>query len=144
MIRIAGIHMVDSITGRRHLNLNREWIEIANFGQGPQDIYGSVIVTSRGEKAVLEPKGYTALILDPGKVVLVFSGRPDVATDPPGVFMETEAERFFLSRTRPLFDREQDAAFLYPSMSAYLADASAYIDAFHFSRHNQAKQILGV
>jgi hypothetical protein len=47
---------------------------------------------------VLEPKGYRAII-DPGKVVLS-SPRPDIAIDPPAVFMG-EAERFF-SRTCPV------------------------------------------
>ena len=144
MIRIAGIHMADAPSGKRHLNLNREWIELVNYGNSEKDIYGYVIVTNRGEKAVLEPGGQTAIMLEPGKSVLIFSGRPDAANDPPGCFMEMESQRFFLCRTRPLWDREHDSAFLYHSMSSCLTDASGYIDAYHFSRHNQAKLILGV
>jgi len=144
MIRIAALHLVDPPRGRRRPNLNREWIELTNQGLSSIDIYGYVFASSLGEKAVLEPSGRSSIIVPPAKSVVVFTGRPDLAQDPPGCYVEIESDRFFLCRTRPIWAEERDAAFLYPSMSVYLADTTAYLDAFYFTRHCQAKQIMGV
>lgn len=144
MIRIAGLHVIDPVRGRKRTNLNREWVELYNSGPGSVDVFGYVVASSCGEKTALEPSGRTSLILPMNQAILIFSGRPDDASSPPGCFMELECERFFLCRTRPLFNDERDAAFLYPSMADYLSDPASYLDVLHFSRHCQAKAIMGV